>query len=206
MRFHQREYPVARSIRPVLLAALPHHLHPVGDAEPDHRRAIDLPFAPVTVSPSPPGIAALVAACDIDHGVAPSPTIRGGMRAARARLDRFVETGLPRYEEQRGDPNVDGTSRLSPYLHFGNISIQEVLLTARRAGAGDNYARFQDEALTWRELAHNLVHFNPRHRTLYAIQDWARRELDDHSSHPRPVLYNDEDLELARTHDDAWTA
>jgi deoxyribodipyrimidine photo-lyase len=209
MKAHDREYPVARSIRPVLMAALPHHLYPVNDVDPLVRRTVELPFDPVDV-PTGPGqagaIAALVADCNIDHSVPPSPIIRGGEEAARARLHHFVEHGLPRYAADRGDPNVDATSRLSPYLHFGNLSIQEVLLTAREAGSGENYAKFLDEALVWREISHNLVYRNPRHRTLAAIPDWARKELDDHTADPRPALYSDADLEEARTESELWNA
>jgi deoxyribodipyrimidine photo-lyase len=206
LAYHDKEYVTARALRPVLLDALPHHLYPVPDPEPRVRRRVDLPFDPVAVPADRDGIGRLVAACDIDHGVPPSPAIRGGMRAARERLDHFLERGLPRYAAERGDPNADASSRLSPYLHFGNIAIQEVLLAAREAGPAADYAKFQDEALVWRELAHNLTWFNRRHRTLDAVPGWARRELDDHADDPRPALYDDETLEQARTHDDLWNA
>ena len=206
MKFHTKEYLVARSIRPVLMDALPHHLYPVDNPEPTVRRPIEIPFdEPLSQAATAQDIATLVAGCDIDHTVAPSPTTRGGERAARTRLLDFVAQGLPRYG-QRGDPNVDATSRLSAHLHFGTISIQEVLLTARQAGAGDHYAKFLDQALTWRELSHNLVYLNPRHRTMAAVPEWARKELDDHSEDPRPSLYSDADLESARTHDELWNA
>jgi deoxyribodipyrimidine photo-lyase len=137
--------------------------------------------------------------------VAPSPTIRGGPAAARRRLDHFLAHGLSHYEEWRGDPNRDATSRLSPYLHFGNISIQEVLLAARSAGPAAQYAKFQDEAVTWRELAHNLCYHQPKHRTLAAVPEWARKELADHEADPRE-LHSADDLEHARTGDELWNA
>jgi photolyase PhrII len=204
LKFHDREWPTARGIRPRLLEALPHFLHPIPDAEPRIRRQVALPFDPVR--PTAATIPALVAGCEIDHAVAPSPTIRGGRQAGLARLRAFLQTGLSRYAEDRGDPNVDATSRLSPYLHFGNLSINEVLLAAREVAPPAQYEKFQDEALTWRELAHNFVYRNPKHRTWAAVPAWARKELDDHGDDPRPVLYRDEDLELARTHDELWNA
>ena len=206
MQSHTKEYLVARSIRPVLMEALAHHLYPVDNPEPAIRRSLEVPFdQPIGPRTSARDIAALIAGCDIDHTVLPSPTTRGGERAARARLLDFVNHGLARYD-QRGDPNVDATSRLSPHLHFGTISIQEVLLTAQQAGAGDNYAKFLDEALTWRELSHNLVYLNPQHRTMAAVPEWARKELADHSEDPRPARYSDDDLEYGRTHDELWNA
>ena len=209
MKAHDREYPVARSIRPVLMAALPHHLYPVGDSEPRVRRPVELPFDPVRVPTGPSqraAVAALCAKCDIDHGVAPAPGIRGGERAARERLHRFISHGLPRYAADRNDPNVDATSRLSPYLHFGNLSIQEVLLTARKAGPAAAYAKFLDEALVWREISHNLAYRRRRHRTLEAVPEWARRELEDHAADPRPALYGEAELEAGRTESELWNA
>ncbi|WP_099023514.1 cryptochrome/photolyase family protein [Mycolicibacterium palauense] len=44
-----------------------------------------------------------------------------GERAARRRWRAFVENGLQRYAEDRDRPDIDGTSRMSAYLHFGNI-------------------------------------------------------------------------------------
>ncbi len=207
LRCHTREYPAARSIRPVLMDALPHHLFPIPDPDPEIRRPIDLPFDEL-IGPDtgPVAIAGLVGACDIDHAVAPSPTIRGGERAARRRLAWFLEHGLPRYADDRGDPNVDATSRLSAHLHFGTVAIQDVLLAAQAAGPADQYAKFLDEAFVWRELAHNLTFLNPRHRTLDAVPPWARKELDDHGADPRPALYDDATLDQARTDNDLWNA
>src|SRR6202161_2593117 len=61
----------------------------------------------------------------IDHSVAPS-TIRGGENAARERMKHFFEVGFPHYSEQRNEPEKDGQSGLSPYLHFGFISVHEI--------------------------------------------------------------------------------
>lgn len=207
LRYHDREYSVVRSIRPVLTEALPHHLYPVPNPEPRVRRPLEIPFdEPLDGRAGDEHIAALVAGCDVDHAVPPSPTIRGGETAAGARLARFVEHGLTGYTDRRSNPNDDATSRLSPYLHFGNIAIQDVLLAARAAGPAHEYAKFLDEALVWRELAHNLVYTNPRHRTLDAVPEWARRELDDHADDPRPALYERGELEAARSGDELWNA
>jgi len=204
MRYHDRAHSSARSIRPRLLETLPHYLHPVPEAELRVRRAIEVPFDPVEVIPGT--IATLVASCPIDHAVPASPTIRGGRRAAGARLEAFLARGLERYAEDRNDPNTDATSRLSPYLHFGNLSINEILLAVRAAATAPQYEKYQDEALTWRELAHNLVYHDPRHRTWSAVPAWARAELDDHRDDPRPALYSDAELENAATDNELWNA
>ena len=205
MAYHQKEHSTARGIRPVLMEALPHYLWPVDNPSPRIRRPIELPFD--AVLPTPGTIAALVARCDIDHAVAPSPMFRGGTVAGRARLHDFVATGLRHYADLRNDPNEpDAVSRLSPYLHFGNLSIHEILLAAQEAGPASQYATFLDEALTWREVSHNFCYFNPKHRTPEAIPSWARQQLAEHEADPRPVLYSDEELESATTGDELWNA
>ena len=218
MAFHTKEHSTARGIRPILMDALTHYLWPVENPEPRVRRRVELHFEPVV----PDGkaarrqggkaacnedIAALVADCDVDHSVPPSPMFRGGTAAGRERLKQFLETGLPKYADGRNDPNdPEAVSRLSPWLHFGNLSIHEVLLAAREAGPEAQYAKFLDEALTWRELSHNFCHFNPKHRTVAGIPGWAREQLTRHESDPRPHLYTLEELEQARTGDELWNA
>jgi deoxyribodipyrimidine photo-lyase len=205
LRHHNRQHSTARSIRPVLHAALPHFLRQHVAPEPRVRRAVELPFDAVV--PTAATIPGLDAALPYDDGVPPAREIRGGTCAGRARLEAFLARGLPRYAESRGDPNAEyATSRLSPYLHFGNLSPHEVLLAAREAGPAEQFEKFQDEALVWRELAYNFVHHDPRHRTVEAIPSWARQELRKGEADPRPVLYTEEVLERAGTGDELWNA
>jgi len=202
MKHFDRQFFSARAFRPRLLETAENYLHRYVDPEPAVRRRIDVGFE-VTVVGAPSRLAAL---CSIDHTVPPSPTIRGGSRAAHQRLAEFCATGLRDYSEGRNDPNKDVTSRLSPYLHFGNISSTEILLAVREAAPAAEYARFQDEILVWRELAHNFVYHDRRHRTVAAIPAWARKELDDHSADPRPARYSAAELEEARTAEPLWNA
>ncbi len=216
MAYHQKEHSTARGIRPVLMEALPHFLHPVANPVPKVRRTVELGFEPTVLRRGPDGsvgttdgvdIAELVAACDVDHMVPPSTTFRGGTAAGRARLRAFCRGGLRGYAGDRNDPNrPEAVSRLSPWLHFGNLSIHEVLLAVQEAGPADQYAKFLDEALTWREVAHNFCHFNPRHRTVDGIPGWARQQLADHEADPRTHLYTLEEMEQARTGEPLWNA
>ena len=211
LRYHEKEYISAAAFRPRVLAALPRFLERGPAPEPRIRRTVELPFEPTVPlggagDRDPAGIARLVASCAIDHAVPPSPVLRGGPVAARLRLRQFLDTGLPRYVEERGDPNAGATSMLSPYLHFGNLSPREVLLAAREAGPAAQFAKFQDELITWRELSYNFVQWNRRHRTVEAIPAWAREELRKGERDPRPVLDDDAALEEARTGDELWNA
>ncbi len=58
----------------------------------------------------------------LDRRVGPVDGFCGGTHAALKRLDEFVKSELSGYEVARNHPETRGTSRLSPYLHFGNIS------------------------------------------------------------------------------------
>jgi photolyase PhrII len=198
-----KEHATARGIRPRLMQHLDEHLHYVGDDEPSVRTPVSLPFTPTAVTED--RIPELVAQCAIDHSVPPSPIIRGGRTAALARLHWWLAHGLHRYEE-RNDPNVDVTSGMSPYLHFGNVSVQELLLLARDTGPAVPYAKFLDEVLTWRELSFNMAHWNPRHRTFAAVPQWAQDQFAKHEDDDRPALLPQEILEAGRTGELLWDA
>lgn len=202
--WHDREHRTARSFRVRQHEALPHFLHPVADVEPRIRREVALDFEPLT--PTPATIPDIVAGCPIDHSVPPARAIRGGRHSALRRLRWFVEHALPDYEQGRDDPNTDGTSRLSPYLHFGNLAPQELLLAARDAGPDPAYARLLDETLVWRELGFNFCRFDPRHRSVEAIPAWAREELRRGEADPRPALFDLETLDAAATGEPLWDA
>jgi deoxyribodipyrimidine photo-lyase len=58
----------------------------------------------------------------IDRSVSRAQTFTGGTAEAQKRLKEFIATRLSSYAERRNDPNADGVSHMSPYLHFGQIS------------------------------------------------------------------------------------
>ena len=59
-----------------------------------------------------------------------------GEAGAHARLDDFCETVLGGYAQSRDRPDQDGTSRLSPHLHYGEIGPRQCVAAARNALAG----------------------------------------------------------------------
>ena len=144
---------------------------------------------------------------ELDRSVAPVNSLRGGTTEALRLLDEFVCHKLARYPENHGKPEIDGTSRLSPYLHFGQIGPHTVLHAVQKAKAPqkakDDYI---DELFTWRELAINFVHFNPLYDSIESVPDWAHKTLAAHARDPRPVIYTREQLESAETHDELWNA
>jgi deoxyribodipyrimidine photo-lyase len=81
-----------------------------------------------------------------------------GETAARAALRRFVGSTLGNYAQSRDRPDMAGSSRLSPYLHHGELSPRQVWVAATRAG--ENSGKFCAE-LVWREFAAQQLHFFP---------------------------------------------
>ncbi len=143
----------------------------------------------------------------LDRSVQPVDSFRGGTSEALKLLRDFVTHKLAHYPERHGKPELDGTSRLSPYLHFGHIGPHTVALAvesarAPRAAKDD----FLDQLITWRELAINFVHFNPLYDSIESAPDWAHRTLAAHARDPRPVTYSQQQLEQAETHDELWNA
>ena len=95
----------------------------------------------------------------------PQPDWTGGLRAtwqpgeegAQRRLNAFVSGGLVDYEVGRDALGQDGISRLSPHLHFGELSPRQVWWATSRWMGGDAFVR----QLGWREFGHHLLHHFP---------------------------------------------
>ncbi len=83
-----------------------------------------------------------------------APGEAGALKALKA----FAGTPVEAYGEQRDRPDIDGTSRLSPHLAWGEISVHEIWrqVTAQAGAAGLGYLR----ELGWRDFnSHLLYHF-----------------------------------------------
>ncbi len=110
----------------------------------------------------------------------------------------------------RNHPERKGTSRLSPYLHFGNIgpltialAVEKAVSKARSAAARD---RFLDQLIGWRELAVLFVRHDPDYDNWECAEPWARKTLMEHAGDPRPQRYTFEQLERGETGDELWNA
>ena len=87
-----------------------------------------------------------------------------GEEGAQKRLDQFLEEGLLDYKEGRNFPFKENVSRLSPHLHFGEISPNEVWYQAKTkesvSGIQKSLEHFLSE-LGWREFSYYLLYHFP---------------------------------------------
>lgn len=233
LRAAEKDYPTAHAFRRFLQKTLPGHLFdfPLRDplAVTNFPPLTEFPAAMVQRWPQAsadllaPG-ADQLARLPIDHSVAIT-TESGGWREAESYLQRFLKRRLPDYP-RRSEPELQVSSELSPYLHFGQISSHQIVArlfeqenwTVARIspetrgkrsgwwGLSEAAEGFLDELITWREVGFNAAVFRPDYDRYHSLPDWARASLAKHRNDPRPFIYQRDQFEQARTHDPLWNA
>jgi len=147
-----------------------------------------------------------------------------GEKQAKKELRDFIDNRLGDYAKNRNNPNLDGQSNLSPYLHFGHISSLRIALEltknhtpllikeaklAKYEGeptVQDSVDAFLEELIVRKELADNYCNNNTNYKNYNGIKDWAKKTLEEHMHDKREHEYNLEYLQSCKTHDDAWNA
>ena len=143
----------------------------------------------------------------LDRSVAPAPGWHGGSKQALRVLHEFVRKRLAAYPEARNHPEVDGTSQLSPYLHFGHIGPHTVALAVERSDAPARAKQaFLEQVIVRRELSVNFVRFNPAYDSIECLEPWAERSLAEHARDRRAVIYTESEMADGATHDPLWNA
>lgn len=234
MRATDTVFPTAFAFRRHLQASLPSQLGAVPEPRPlEHMAGIAATVSDAVLKRWPAATPALLAAgrdalsaLPIDHEVRPSPVLRGGAGAARARLAHFIAHGLPRYHEDRSQPDSDAASGLSPWLHFGHLASHRVFadvatacgwtsrslagkVTGRREGwwgAPAAVEAFFDELITWREVGFNFAALRSDHADYESLPAWARESLEAHATDRRAHVYTLDEFARAATHDEVWNA
>ena len=148
---------------------------------------------------------------DLDRSVLPVEAWKGGTHAGHKQLRHFVEKVLADYEKTRNRPELDGTSCLSPYLHFGHVGPTTIALAVEAAVKKNAKLRaardaFFNELIVWRELAVNFVRYSSHYDSPDCAEPWAKQTLAEHARDEREYLYSLAELEAAKTHDDLWNA
>lgn len=235
MRAADRDFPRAHSFRRFLQKELPKHLENAPKANPlsgksfpaaDNKLIADIQKKwPAIDADTLEDPSKFIAELPIDHEV-PAVETMGGAKAARKQMKWFLQEGLKRYAEQRNDVESECVSQLSPYLHFGHLSVHEVFheltqqekwepsqlsekVTGSRDGwwnMSDGAESFLDEIITWRELGYNMCHLRDDYDQYRSLPDWARQTLEEHKEDEREHVYTLEEFEHAKTHDPLWNA
>jgi deoxyribodipyrimidine photo-lyase len=201
-----RDYFLLQHMRRHLKEALPHFLVAPHSPKPQH--AWRKPKRLATSSLKDDITAGFK---DLDRTIKPVDTFTGGTHAALKHLKDFVSHGLRDYLDKRNQPELKGTSRLSPYLHFGNIGPITIALAVENALAKGQIAqgqrdRYLDQVIAWRELSVLFVKYNDNYDNWECAEPWARKTLVEHAGDHRPFRYTFDQLERAETHDDLWNA
>ena len=232
-RSTDRAYPTAYAFRRHLQRVLPEYLgafpSPTPLAEVAH---VGSPWAPRTnwqerwpSAALEEESARLVSRLPIDHtvGIVGTP---GGSTAGAEALALFVSHVLDSYAEKRNHPDLDATSHLSPYLHFGHVSPHQAFealaerftwspldLAPTTSGSRSGWwgmpesaEAFLDQIVTWRELGYNMCVHRPDYDQYDSLPDWARQTLGAHAGDPRQHQYSLSAFEQAHTHAELWNA
>jgi deoxyribodipyrimidine photo-lyase len=198
--------------------ALLHHFRPHLKRELPNYLVLARKIAPIHEWEPRKALSTFDFSCDItagftklDRTVKPVDSFVGGTHAALKRLKQFVNIELKDYEETRNHPEMTGTSRLSPYLHFGNIGPMTIALAVedavRQGHATPSAAeKYLDELIGWRELAVLFVRHEPNYDNWECAAPWARKTLLEHAGDARPHRYSLEHLERGETYDELWNA
>lgn len=138
-----------------------------------------------------------------DGSVKPSSVFTGGPGEAEKRWSVFLNEREPDYGKNARNPAIQGTSLLSPYLHFGQISPVRMAADVRERSGSEV---FLEQLVVRRELAINFAHYNCNCDSFGSIPGWASLTLGKHMEDRREAIYTLEQLEGAKTHDEYWNA
>ena len=90
-----------------------------------------------------------------------------GEKGAQEALKSFIDDGLNDYKDGRNFPAKNRVSRLSPHLHWGEISPNQIWHDVHAIGDGENESTLLSE-LGWREFSYSLLFYFPELR----IKNW----------------------------------
>ena len=146
----------------------------------------------------------------IDTTVRPCAWARPGTINGYRMLYEFITQRIKRYDDDRNLPTKHALSCLSPYFHFGQLSVQRAILAVTtkevKAKAGKSVDAFVEETVVRRELSDNYCFYNPNYDNYDGAHDWAKKSIEEHRRDKREYIYSQEELQFAKTHDKLWNA
>ncbi|MBP1765735.1 MAG: deoxyribodipyrimidine photolyase [Firmicutes bacterium] len=150
---------------------------------------------------------ALVTKVTLNEAARPVHWLYPGSEQGYTQLLAFFEDRLANYSATVNNPAADGQSQLSPYLHFGQLAAQRVVLELlRRYPLHQSAEKFLEQIVVRRELADNYCYYNPNYDQFAGFPSWSQDTLLRHTDDVRPYLYAQTELEQGLTHDPLWNA
>lgn len=149
-----------------------------------------------------------------DSGLAVDKTVSevdwaiSGSAAGLRNLETFIKERLRHYQNDRNNPNKEALSDMSPWFHFGQVSVQRATLMVQehRSKYRESVEGYIEEGIVRRELAENFCFYNEHYDSVQGAHDWAKTTLKEHAEDERSWVYTREQLEQSKTHDDLWNA
>lgn len=135
----------------------------------------------------------------------------GGENNALKRIKQYFKEDINNYP-MSNDPSLDNTSKISMYLHFGQLSSTYVIkelenLHQANKIATKAYESFLEQLLIRRELSFNYVYYNKNYDDFnFITYDWAYQTMDVHILDKREYLYEIDDYINFKTHDEYFNA
>ena len=153
----------------------------------------------------------LIEKLDIDHSVKKSRFYSGGYIEGMKQFHRFVTHKIDQYP-MSNDPSLDLTSKLSLYLHFGQISSLELYerlnqLVSQGKVIGQAFDAFVEQLIIRRELAFNYVYYQKGYDRFETMTEtWAYVTMNEHHEDIRSTIYTTDDYMNFKTHDPYFNA
>lgn len=149
----------------------------------------------------------LMAQLVIDRSVQPVKWILPGEKQALLMQKEFFQSRILQYNNLRNNPLANVQSDLSPYLHFGQISSQAVLVELMKEGLSAELTDpFVEQLLVRKELSDNYCYYNSEYDNYEGFRSWAKQSLDEHLYDEREYTYTQAQFESSATHDALWNA
>ena len=83
-----------------------------------------------------------------------------GEKAAQDQLSQYLKTNIDIYKEARDRPDLDRTSKLSPYLRFGEISPRTIVLNILKSKKLSASVLTYLSEIGWREFSYSLLYYS----------------------------------------------
>ena len=149
---------------------------------------------------------AILRELQIDNSVQEVKWINPGENEGKRSLKTYLNERMDVTGESRNDPNKDSLSNLSPYIHFGQLSAQEIALQVIATEDSVGKDTFLEQLIVRRELSDNFCYYNDDYDSFNGFHSWAQKTLNEHREDQREYLYSSSEFENANTHDKLWNA